>query len=165
MILAMFEREDGLVQALERFRAARLGPLETYTPAPLESEGTASPIPAIIFAAGLLAAAASLALQSYSSVIAYPFQIGGRPQFAWASFVPTVFENAVLIAIVAGFVAFMILNGLPRLYDPVDEWDAMRRASRDRWFLQIATEDASVLEQSRLLLRELSPVSVQELPG
>ena len=139
MMLAMFEHEAGLSHALERLREAEVGPLETYTPAPLQDAAEASPVPLIILAAGLLGAAGSFALQSYSGEVAYPFEVGGRPLFAWASFVPTVFENGVLIAIVAGLMAFMVINRMPRLYDPVDEWDAMRRASRDRWFVQVAS--------------------------
>ncbi|WP_428486437.1 DUF3341 domain-containing protein [Rhodopila sp.] len=165
MILAMFTNEDGLARALERFREARIGPLETYTPAPLSGEPTASPIPLIILLAGLFGAAASFGLQTYSFTVAYPFKIGRRPEFAWASFIPTTFENAVLVAIAAGFVAFMVINRLPKLYDPVDESDAMRRASRDRWFLRVTTEDPEVLQGARALLRELHPVSVEELPG
>lgn len=165
MILAMWAEEHGLSQALACFRDARIGPLETYTPAPLQDEPTTSPIPFIILAAGLLGAVASFGLQTYSFTVAYPFDIGGRPQFAWASFIPIAFENAVLIAIVAGFAAFMLINRLPRLYDPVDESDAMRRATRDRWFLQVATEDPAVLARAHALLDGLHPVSVEELPG
>ena len=164
MILAMFTDEVGLARALQRFRDARIGPLETYTPAPLDGEPAASPIPLIILLAGLLGAAASFALQTYSFTVAYPFKIGGRPEFAWASFIPNAFENAVLVAVVAGFVAFMAINRMPALYDPVDESDAMRRASRDRWFLRVATEDPAALERARTLLRGLRPVSVEELP-
>lgn len=165
MILAMFAEEAGLARATARLRDARLGPVETYTPAPPQDEPTSSPIPLIILAAGLLGAAASFGLQTYSFAVAYPFKIGGRPQFAWASFIPNAFENGVLAAVVAGFVAFMAINRLPRLYDPVDESDAMRRASRDRWFLQVASEDPAVLDSARALLRDLHPLTIEELAG
>lgn len=165
MILAMWAEEDGLARALARLRDAQIGPLETYTPAPLLDAPAGSPIPLIILLAGLLGAAASFGMQSYSSTVAYPFAVGGRPDFAWASFIPNAFENAVLVAVVAGFVAFMVINRFPRLYDPVDESDAMRRASRDRWFLQIATDDPAVLASARALLGGLHPTSVEELPG
>ena len=165
MILAMWAEEEGLARALARLREARIGPLETYTPAPLAGEPTGSPIPLVILLAGLLGAAASFALQTYSFEVAYPFDVGGRPQFAWASFIPTVFENAVLVAVAAGFAAFMLINHLPLLYDPVDESDAMRRATRDRWFLQVRSADPAVLAQARDLLGGLHPVTVEELPG
>ena len=35
MIVALFRTENALSHALHRLRDARIGPLETYTPAPL----------------------------------------------------------------------------------------------------------------------------------
>jgi hypothetical protein len=165
MILALFNAEAGLARALERFRAERIGPLQTYTPAPLQGEPATSPIPLIILVAGLTGAAASFALQTWSYTVAYPFPIGGRPQFAWASFVPTIFENGVLVAIAAGFLSFMVINRLPRLYDPADESAMLRRASRDGWLLQVATEEPELLDRALVLLRGLDPVRVEELAG
>jgi hypothetical protein len=165
MIVALFDTEAALQRALHRFRDAKIGPLETYTPAPLQGESTASPIPLVILIAGLAGAAASFALQSYSSAVAYAFPVGGRPQVAWPSFIPTAFENGVLVAIAAGFVAFLLINGMPRLYDPVDECDLMRRASRDGWLLHVVSADAAVIERARALLRDLGPRRVEDLPA
>ncbi len=165
MIVAMFHREDSLVHALERLRSARVGPVETYTPAPLRNEDTASPIPLIILLAGLLGAAASFGLQTYSYTVAYPFPIGGRPNFAWASFIPNAFENAVLIAVAAGFLAFFVINRMPRLHDPVDEAPSLRAASSDGWFLSVRSEEPAVLDQARRLLREAQAARIEEVPS
>ncbi len=159
----MFTDEAALNVALSRLQDARVGPLETYTPAPLEDASTSSPIPVIVLGAGLLSGAASFALQAYSSVRAYRFDIGGRPEFAWPSFIPTTFENAILIAIAAGFLAFFFLTGLPKLYDPVDESEAIRRASRDRWFVQVKSQDRDLLATARSVLRETGVITLEEL--
>jgi len=163
MMLALFCTEEPLADALRLLRNAGIGPLETYTPSPPQDEHGVSPIPVIILLAGLAGALASLALQTYSYTIAYPFPIGGRPHFAWPSFVPTVFENAVLIAIVAGFVAFMLINRLPRLYDPIDEADVMREVSRDGWVIAIRSDDAGVLDHARSILHGLNPERIEEI--
>jgi hypothetical protein len=165
MMVALFRTEAVLADALRHLREARIGPLETYTPAPLQDERIVSPVPAIVLLAGLLGAAASLALQTYSFTIAYPFPIGGRPQFAWPSFTPTVFENAVLVAIAAGFAAFMIINRMPRLYEPIDEADVMREVSRDGWVIAICSEEAAVLDHARSILHGLNPERIEELAG
>ncbi len=165
MILAMFADEAGLARALTRLREAHVGPLETYTPAPLSDAPTGSPIPMIVLGAGLLGAAASFGLQTYSFTQAYEFHIGGRPEFAWPSFIPTTFENAILVAIAAGFLAFFAICGLPKHYDPVDESDAMRRASRDRWFVQVRSENLEILQAATTILSGMHPVSIEELDG
>lgn len=165
MIVAMFDREAGLAHALERLRAARVGPIETYTPAPLKGEDTSSPIPVVILLAGLLGAAASFGLQTYSFTVAYPFRIGGRPDFAWASFIPNAFENAVLVAVAAGFLAFFVINRMPRLYDPVDEAPSLRAASGDGWFLSVRSEEPAVLDRARSLLRDARAARIEEVPS
>ena len=53
MMLARFADEESLAAALGELRAARLGPLETYTPAPLAGVEGASPVPLIVLIAGL----------------------------------------------------------------------------------------------------------------
>ena len=165
MILGLFRKEERLVEALRHLRDARVGPLETYTPAPLQDGQFVSPIPVVILLAGLLGAAASLALQTYSYTIAYPFSIGGQPQFAWPSFIPTVFENAVLIAVLAGFAAFMLINRMPRLYDPIDEAEVMREVSRDGWVVAIQTDDAVMLNHARTILHALKAERIEEVVG
>ncbi len=159
MILALFRQEKALAEALRHLREAQVDPLETYTPAPLRDEQVVSPIPLIILVAGLLGAAASLALQTYAYTLAYPFPIGGRPQFAWPSFLPTVFENAVLVAIAAGFAAFMLINRMPRLYEPIDEAEVMRQVSRDGWIVAIRSTD----EEGLRILRALNPERIEEI--
>lgn len=137
-VLAAFNDHQALLSALHRLRSVELGPLETYTPQPL-AEG-ASPLPLIIFLAGALTMAASFALQVYANVSAYPLDIGGRPPFSWPAFVPIALENGILAAVAAGFFGYLILNRLPRLYEPIDEAVAIRRASRDFWCVAVRTD-------------------------
>lgn len=165
MIVATFAEEVQLARALRQCKAQNVGPIETYTPSPPPDDTAASPIPLIILIAGLIAGACSFGLQSFSSAVAYPFDIGGRPHVSWPAFIPTTFENAALVAIAAGFVAFLAINRMPRLYERVDEAAGMRRASRDRWVLQVASDDVAMLRRARALLVTLDPVLLEELPG
>jgi len=164
MIVALFEKEDDLRHALRRLRAENIGPIETYTPAPVEGESEQSVIPLIILVAGLLGAAASFGLQTYSSTVAYPFLIGNRPDFSWPPFIVTAFENAVLIALIAGIVSFLLVSRLPLLYAPVDEATAMRRASSDGWVLTVQGREAATLDRARRLLHRLDAASIEEVP-
>ena len=165
MIVALFEHEEGLREALHTLRDAKVEHVETYTPAPLQGESETSPIPLVILIAALLGGAASFGLQSYSSAFAYVFDIGGRPDFAWASFIPTIFENAVLLAIVAGFAAFMVANRFPSLYDAVDEANCIRTASSDGWVLAVRSDEPSVAEHVRSVLGRTGALHIEQVPS
>ena len=165
MILAAFRTEPDLMRAAAGLRDAHVGAIEIYTPMEPESEEPPvgppfSPIPLIILAAGLLGTAASFLLQTYATVVNYPLNIGGHPDFSWPAYIPTAFENGALVAMAAGLLAFVVINGLPRLYEPIDESEAFRNASRDGYFLAIRQPD---LPRAHAALEHFRPELVQEL--
>jgi hypothetical protein len=159
-VLAAFHDQQALLSALHRLRSAELGPLETYTPQPL-AEG-ASPLPLAIFAAGVLAMAASFALQVYANAWAFPLDIGGRPRFSWPAFVPIALENGILAAMAVGFFGYLLVNRLPRLYEPIDEAMAIRRASRDFWCVAVRTDSP---EHAQRILQACGADSIEVLAG
>jgi hypothetical protein len=158
-LFVAFATEHELKSALPALREARLGTVETYTPAPIESGS--SVLPLLVLIAGVAGAVAGFWLQSYANMAAYPLNIGGRPHFSWPAFVPIAFENGVLAAVLTGFVGYFVVNRLPRLYEPVDECDSMRRAMRDLWCVAIRTDDP---RRVRELLRAHMPTHIEELP-
>jgi len=157
-VVASFASESGLVDALPRLRS--LGMVETYTPKALE-EGQPSILPLVVLIAGLAGTAGGFLMEVYANTIGYPVDIGGRPEFSWPAFVPVAFEIGVLSAVLGGFIAFLVVNRLPHLYDPVDEAILMRGATRDRWCVSIRTEAP---DQAHAVLRDLSADQVEELP-
>lgn len=163
-IVAEFADSPALHAAAQRLRAAALGEVETHTPQP--PEGAAhSLLPAVILVAGIGGAAAAFLLQSYSTTLGYPLDIGGRTDLGWPAFMPLTYESGVLCAVAAGFFGFLIANRLPALYDPIDEIDAFRRASRDGFFLALRTRDGAAIGRARAILDELHPLLLQDLPG
>ncbi|MDR3533495.1 MAG: DUF3341 domain-containing protein [Rhodopila sp.] len=158
-LVASFASEARLVKALPGLRP--LGVVETYTPQALEDDRS-SILPLVVLVAGLVGAVCGFGMQVYANMIGYPIDIGGRPEFSWPAFVPIAFEIGVLSAVLAGFVGFLVVNRLPRLYDPVDEASLMRGATRDRWCVSIRTEE---LDRAHTLLRELAADNVEELPA
>jgi Protein of unknown function (DUF3341) len=159
-LLAGFGSEPALRAALRSF--AGWPEIETYTPMPIESERGGSALPLAMLIAGAAGFTAFFLLMTYADVRAYPQDIGGRPNFAWPAFIPIAFELGVLCAMVTGFFGYFALCRLPRLYDPIDECDSLKGASRDGWFLAIRTEGPGRLEEARQLLATLRPVSLEE---
>ena len=144
-----FADEEALVTAAAALRAVGIEPLEFIAPHPVERlEKAASPVPVIVLLAGLGAFVASLALQIYAAARAYPLDIGGRPYNSWLAFIPTAFENGILLAVAAGFLSFLILSWRD---SPVLE------APAEGYWLAVRPEARSALEAVR-------PISIAELP-
>jgi hypothetical protein len=160
-LLLGFDSVQRLQHALERLREAGIEVLETYTPGPVRSEVSGSTLPLAMFAAGMTGFVGCFVLMTYADVYAYPLNIGGRPAFAWPAFVPIAFEVGALCAMVAGFLGYFMVCRMPQLYDPVDECDSFRRASRDGWFVAIETSDPEAAAWARTLLDGLQPTSVE----
>ena len=158
-LVASFASRTALMEALPRLRT--LGAVETYTPEALENDQP-SVLPLVVLIAGLSGAAGGFGMQVYANMIGYPVNIGGRPEFSWPAFIPIAFEIGVLAAVLAGFIAFLIVNRLPRLYDPVDESSLLRGATRDRWCVAIRTGSP---DRAHALLHDLAADAVEELPA
>jgi hypothetical protein len=159
-LLAGFDSETALREALGQF--AGWSSVETYSPMPLESERGRSALPLAMLIAGVTGFAAFFFLMTYADVRAYPLNIGGRPNFAWPTFIPIAFELGVLCAMLTGFFGFFFQCRLPHLYDPVDDCDTLKKASRDGWFLAIRTDAPDRLVEARKLLAALGPRSLEE---
>ena len=86
-------------------------------------------------------------------IFAYPINSGGRPLNSWPIFLLAPFEVGMLAAGLAGFIAFLVLCGLPRLNDLLFDWNWIERATDDRYFLLMAApEDGRDDDRLRSLL-------------
>jgi hypothetical protein len=161
-LLVGFASRQALQQGFDHLTAARIETLETYSPMPLEEDATSSPLPLLMFVAGIGGFIGFFLLMTYADVRAYPLDIGGRPKFAWPAFVPIAFELGVLCAMVAGFFGYFIICRMPKLYEPIDGCVGFKEASRDGWFLTIESEDPERLAEARALIEPLRPASIEE---
>ncbi|HEY7552270.1 MAG TPA: DUF3341 domain-containing protein [Hyphomicrobiaceae bacterium] len=163
-IVLSFSSEAALRDAVERFEAQQVGPLETYSPLPVAGAGEDRTVPSVMLVGGLLGAALGFGMETYANTAGYPLDIGGRPEFSWPSFVPIAFEIGVLFAILAAILAFFAVARMLELYEPVDECSSMRDAMRDKWVLAVRTPDANVLTRAREAANKLRPLAVEEIP-
>ena len=168
-LMAEFETPGELVAAAERTRLAGYRKFDAYSPIPIEELADAmglrrTRLPLIVLIGGICGGLAGYGLEYWSSVIAYPMNIGGRPFHSWPQFIPVTFETTVLGAALSAFVGMWALNGLPQPYHPVFNVPAFERASRDRFFLVIETADPRFeRDQTMKFLQDLHPVGVSDV--
>lgn len=169
-LMAEFASARDILEAVRASRGAGYARIEAYTPYPVDGLPEAlglrkSPIPLLTLIGGFLGAATAWFLQWYSAVIDYPLNSGGRPLYSWPAFVPSTIELAILGACVCAFGGMLWLVGLPRLRHPVFDTPDFERATRDRFFLCIRSEDPMFdFERTHAWLMALSPLRVATTP-
>ncbi|MEX2175563.1 MAG: DUF3341 domain-containing protein [Pirellulaceae bacterium] len=169
-LLAEFEHPEALLAAAAQARQAGYRRVEAYSPIPIDGLVEAlgqvpTWLPQLTFLGGLLGGLLGYALQYYTTVFAYPLNVGGRPLHSWPAFLPIVFELTVLGAALFAVLGMLALNGLPRPHHPLFGVPRFKLASRDRFFLCIESRDGQFrLEETRQFLDSLNPHSIQPVP-
>ncbi len=165
-LMAEFEDPTSLVTATERAHHEGYRQMDAYSPYPIEELHDAlgarhTKLPLIVLIGGLVGCLGGYALQYWSSVIAYPLNIGGKPLHSWPAFIPVTFECTILAAALSCVLGMLALNGLPMPYHPVFNLARFALASRNRFFLCIEAKDPKFdLEATRRFLESLEPREV-----
>ena len=168
-LMAEFETAAGIVRAAREVRARGYRKVDAYTPYPMEELTDAlhlhrTRVPLVVLCGGIFGLLFGWGLQYYTAVVDYPINIGGRPTYAWPSFVVPTFETTVLFSAAAALFGMLALNGLPRPYHPVFNVPAFARASRDHFFLAVEADDPKFeLDETGAFLRSLGAVEVSEV--
>jgi hypothetical protein len=169
-IMAEFDTADQLLAASRRAHAAGYRRMDAYAPFPIDGLGEAlgfqtNAIPLIGLTGGVVGALTGYGMQFWIHAIALPINVGGRPLNSWPSFVPVTFELAVLFSALSMLAGLFILNGHPEPYHPVFNVPAFGRASRDRFFLCIQTDDPMFgIESTRAFLESVGAREVSDVP-
>jgi hypothetical protein len=169
-LLAGFATPDAFRDALHHLRAAGYTRLEAFMPWPVDGVGELlqlprTPVARIMGLAALLGASGAYGLQ-YWATHDYPLNVGGRPLHSWPAFIPITFELTVLTVSITGVIALLWLCGLPRLHHPVFHAAAFARASQDRYFIRVRSDDPQFdPRETRTFLAALAPDSLEEVPS
>lgn len=145
-LLAEFPSADALLAAVAHLQARRYTRIEAYTPYPIEGlperlGERRSRIPLAMLLGALAGGCGTLALEYYSAVIAFPLNVGGRPDASWPAFIPAALEMTILCAVLAGVLTLLIGCGLPRLHHPLFASTRFETASRSGFFVLIRADD------------------------
>ncbi len=145
-VMAEFGDPTTIVVAAKKAYAAGYRKMDAYTPYPIEELAEAigfrkNAIALIVLIGGIIGLLSGLGLQIWTSTIAYPLNVGGRPLISWPSFIPVAFEMTILLASFGAVLGMLALNGLPMPYHPVFNAPRFELASRTHFFLCIESKD------------------------
>jgi hypothetical protein len=170
-IMAEFDTPEELITASNRTREAGYTAIDAFSPFPVEELPRAvglrrSRLPWFVLFGAIAGGLGGYALQYYTSVIDYPINVGGRPLHSWPAFLIPTFELTILGASLCAVIGTIIFSRLPTPYHPVFNDPGFARASRDRFFLLIESEDERFdRERTREFMRNLHPIAVREVPA
>ena len=168
-VMAEFDSAQALLDAAHKVREAGYTKTDAYSPMPIHGMAEAlgmneHKVPKFVLAGGLTGLMAGYGLEYWTSVIAYPLNIGGRPFNSWVAFIPPTFETMILLAAFSTVIGMFAINGLPEPYHPVFNHPRFARASQDGYFLVIEANDPKFdRDEAERFLRQLAPMEVAEV--
>jgi hypothetical protein len=170
-MIAEFETPEALKTAVVEAKRAGFTKLDAFSPFPLSEVADelgvrTTAIPWIALVAGLVGGCIQYGAQYWMNAVDYPLNVGGRPLDSWPAFIPATVIVAILWAGAATLISLLMILRLPRLHHPVFEVPDFNRASEDRFFLCILSEDPLFEEKAaREFLNSCSPCAVREVPA
>ena len=168
-VMAEFADSEQLLHAAEHAYAAGYRNMDAYSPMPVDGLADAigfrrNYVSPLVLTGGILGGCGGFGLVYWISVIAYPFNVAGRPLNSWPAYIPITFECTVLLAALSAVIGMFAMNGLPMPYHPVFNVEKFARASTDRFFLCIEADDPKFdREGAKVFLNELNPIEVSEV--
>ena len=177
-LLAEFSNPGELVHAVEEVRREGYTRIDTFTPFPVHGMDAAmglspSKLGYIVIGGGITGFILAMLMQWYmgagpqadwvwTELQGYPIPISGKPFFAIEPSIPIAFELTVLLSALGAVVGMIVLNGLPKPYNPLFYSERFQRATDDGFFLHVAAADGSYDDSATAgLLRDLGAVHVE----
>jgi hypothetical protein len=149
-VMAEFDSAQAIVDAARKTMAQGFTKVEAYSPVPIEElndiiHKKRTILPKLVLGGGM---ATGFVLQYWASTIAYPMNIGGRPQASWITFIVPSYELTILFSALTAAIGMIVLSGLPQPYHPVFNVDRFAMASSDKFFLVVETADPKFDQQA-----------------
>lgn len=170
-LMAEFRTADKLAEAVRAAKKAGYTRIDAFSPFPLRDVAEClgvrtAAIPWIACIAGAIGAILQYSSQYWMNAVDYPLNVGGRPLDSWPAFLPATLIVAILWAGFATLIGLLAILRLPRLHHPVFAVAGFERASEDRFFLCIVSDDP-LFERAATstFLDSFSPEAVREVPA
>jgi hypothetical protein len=168
--LAQFDTPETLIDACEKAYEEGYRKMDAYAPMPVEGLAEAigyktNKVALCVLIGGIFGMCFGFGLLEWITTVAYPHNVGGRPLNSWPAYIPITFECMILFSSLTSLFSMLAMNGLPRPYHSVFNVKAFERASVDKFFLCIESEDPKFEpEQTLEFLKSLGPEEVEYVP-
>ncbi len=165
MLLATFEHEEDLLDAVEVVRKKGCKIIDAYTPYAVHGLDRAlglrpSRLTWVCFVCGMTGALGMLWFEYWVGALAWAVDVGGKPWNSLPSNVPVAFETAVLFA---GFGSVFALLGVSRLFPGKQVLPVLERVTDDRFVLLLDETDAQFdVSTIKAMLSPFNLVALEE---
>lgn len=165
-IVALWGHEEVYLHAVESIRAKGIAIYDSLVPFPVHGLEDAlgyreSRLHRAGFLFGATGTTLALTFMGWAMAVNYPLNIGGKPNFPLASFIPITFEITVLFSAWGMTLTYLVRNKLfpwriPRIYD--------KRTTDDRFALIFDAEPLSDAELNniRSLCKENGALEIKD---
>ncbi len=139
---------------------------DAYSPFPVHGLELAmglkpSRVSMIVLLGAMCGAGGGFALQYWTSAVAYPMVVQGKPFGAWEPFTPVTFELGVLLASFGAILGMLTLNVLPRWHHPLFKKERFLKVSDDRFMVALEARDRNwSLEGATRLLKQAGATNI-----
>ena len=166
-MIAKFNTPHDILHAAESTRKNGYVDFDCHTPFPVhgldDAMGLKRSIVGFIVGVGcIVGATVGLTLQWWSSTIAYPIVISGKPLFSWQAFMIITFVLMVLGGAFSALLGMFHLNKLPTFHHPLFNSESFKKATDDAFFISIEFKDPKFdLEDTKNFLLSIGGENVE----
>lgn len=166
-LLAQFETAADILHAAVAVRDAGYKKWDVFTPFPIHGMDDAmglkkSKVGYFTFCGGLTGFSFGMWMIWFMNKHDYPLVVGGKPLFTPLFAFPVSYELTILLSAFGTIGGMLLLNGLPRLYNPLFKVPRFKKVTDDKFFVFIATSDPKFSDaKTRELLQHAGASSVE----
>ena len=147
-IIAEFNNPAELIAAAKKLRDSEYTQFDCHSPFPIHGMDQAmgekrSVLGWIVAPVAIVMLLFGFFFEGWTSTIAYPLVISGKPFFSYQAYGAVAFAIMVLTSAGTSLFGMLIINKLPRFHHPVFYSDRFAKATDDAFFVSIEAADVA----------------------